>query len=210
MHARQWGRQEALLRSLLEAHRIDEPTPAELPSHDDYDGAKKCGYSVGLGKPCFEVPPELVQQATQLVAEFERVFTLLFSAGRVPEMEKVRKMSSRFAHREQAYRNQLKWAAAEPRAVSVAKGSGGRVGSGSAVAAAGASDGGETMKEKLDRVIANGEEIIANGEETNWLLRSLEGMGERLLAAGGVAGGDDSDDDDDEFGDDGGDAEMAG
>ncbi|KAI9775297.1 MAG: hypothetical protein M1816_005991 [Peltula sp. TS41687] len=170
---------------------------------DDYDGARKCGYCVGLGKPCFEAPPELIQQATQLVAEFERVSALPSGAGRVPEMEKVRKMSSRFAHREQAYRNQLKRAAAEPRAVSVAKGSGGRVGSGSAVAAAGASDGGETVKEKLDKV-------IANGEETNRLLRSLEGMGERLLAAGGVAGGDDSDDDDDETGDDGGDAEMAG
>ncbi|KAI9781351.1 MAG: hypothetical protein M1816_002397 [Peltula sp. TS41687] len=162
---------------------------------------------VGLGKPCFEILPELVQQATQLVAEFERVSALPSGAGRVPQMEKVRKMSSRFAHREQAYRNQLKRAAAEPCAVSVAKGSGGQVGSGSAVAAAGASDGGETVKEKLDRVIANVKEIIANGEETNRPLRSFEGMGERLLAAGGVAGGDDSDD---ETGDDGGDAEMAG
>ncbi|KAI9778178.1 MAG: hypothetical protein M1816_004248 [Peltula sp. TS41687] len=177
---------------------------------DDYDGVRKCGYCVGLGKPCFEVPPELVQQATQLVTEFERVSALPSGVGRVPDMEKVWKMSSRFAHREQAYRNQLKRAAAEPRAVSVAKGSGGRVGSGSAVAAAGASDGGETVKEKLDRVIAHGEEIIANGEETNRLLRSLTGMSERLLAAGGVAGGDDSDDDDDKTGDDGGDAEMAG
>ncbi|KAI9784869.1 MAG: hypothetical protein M1816_000714 [Peltula sp. TS41687] len=59
---------------------------------DDYDGARKCGYCVGLGKPCFEVPPELVQQATQLVAELERVSALPSGAGRVPEMEKVRKM----------------------------------------------------------------------------------------------------------------------
>ncbi|KAI9780811.1 MAG: hypothetical protein M1816_002647 [Peltula sp. TS41687] len=150
---------------------------------NDYDRARKCGYCVGIGKPCFDVPPELVQQATQLVAEFERVSALPSGAGRMPEIEKMRKVSKRFAHREQAYRNQLKRAAAAARAVSGAKGSGSRIGSGSAVAAAGAGDRGETVKEKLDKVIANREEIIANGEETNRLLRSLKGMGERLLAA---------------------------
>ncbi|KAI9779178.1 MAG: hypothetical protein M1816_003657 [Peltula sp. TS41687] len=176
---------------------------------DDYDGARECGRCVGLGKSCFDVPTPLLGQAIKLVAEFKRVSALPPGAGRVPENDKVRKMLNRFAHRERSYQNQLKKAASNARGASEAKGSGSWVGSGSAVAAPGARDGGQTVKDKLDKVIANAEEIIANGRETNRLLRSFEGMGERLLAAGGVAGNDDSGDDDDETADDGGDAEMA-
>ncbi|KAI9778491.1 MAG: hypothetical protein M1816_004029 [Peltula sp. TS41687] len=170
---------------------------------DEYDWARKCGRCVGLGKTCFDT--------NELVAEFRRVSALPPGAGCVPEIDKIRKMSIRFAHREQSYQNQLKKAASDGRAPAGVKGSGGQVGSVSALAGSGVGGvSGENVKEKLDKVIANGEEMIANGEETNRLLRSLEGMGERLLAAGGVAGGDEDDDgDDDETCDDGGDTEMA-
>ncbi|KAI9776610.1 MAG: hypothetical protein M1816_005227 [Peltula sp. TS41687] len=72
---------------------------------DGYDGARKCGRCVGLGKSCFDVPTPLLGQANELVAEFRRVAALLPGAGRVPEIDKVRKMSTRFAHREQSYQN---------------------------------------------------------------------------------------------------------
>ncbi|KAI9776386.1 MAG: hypothetical protein M1816_005328 [Peltula sp. TS41687] len=179
----------------------------------DYDGARKCGRCVGLGKPCFDVPTPLLGQANKLVAEFKRVAALPPGAGRVPEIQQVRKMSTRFAHREQSYQIQLKKAVSETRGAAGAKVSGGRVGFVSALPGSGVGGaGGESVRDKLDRVIANGQELIASGEETNRLLRSLEGMGERLLAAGRVTGNYDSGDDgedDDATGDDGGDAEMA-
>ncbi|KAI9779105.1 MAG: hypothetical protein M1816_003748 [Peltula sp. TS41687] len=136
------------------------------------------------------IPTPLLGQANKLVAEFKRVSALSPSAGRVPEIDNIRKMSNRFAHREQSYQNQPKKAVSDARGASGAKGSGGRLGSGSAVAAPRAGDG-------------------AYGRETNRLLRSLEGMGKRLLAAGGVAGNDDSGENDDKTVDDGRDAEMA-
>ncbi|KAI9794085.1 MAG: hypothetical protein M1816_006710 [Peltula sp. TS41687] len=141
----------------------------------DYDGARKCGRCVGLGKTCFDVPSELLGQANKLVSEFKRVSAFPPGAGRAPDIVNVCKMSVRFAHREQSYQDQLKKAASEARGAAGARGSGGRVGSVSALAGSGVGGAaGETVKEKLDQVIANGQELMASAEETNRLLRSLE------------------------------------
>ncbi|KAI9778638.1 MAG: hypothetical protein M1816_004010 [Peltula sp. TS41687] len=144
------------------------------------------------------IPSELLGQANELVSEFKRVSCLLPGAGRPPDVANVRKMSVCFAHREQSYQKQLKRLLLR---VGVPLGLKGLV-AGEVGGAAG-----ETVKEKLDQVIANRQELIASAEETNRLLRSLERIGERLLPASGVARGDD---DVDAIADDGGDADMEG
>ncbi|KAI9789604.1 MAG: hypothetical protein M1816_005913 [Peltula sp. TS41687] len=178
----------------------------------DYDGGRKCGRCVGMNKTCFEVPGEILSQAIELVNEYKRVSALPSGPSRAPDVARVKRMSVRFAHREQSYQNQLRRANAAGTTASGSRGIGGRVsvggqsGRGSVPAVGVANDGGETVKEKLDKV-------IANGDETNRLLRSIEGLGERLLASSGaVTDSDDDDggDGDESAGDDGGDAEMAG
>ncbi|KAI9782033.1 MAG: hypothetical protein M1816_002021 [Peltula sp. TS41687] len=154
----------------------------------DYDGARKCGRCVGMNKACFKVPGEILSQANELVNEYKRVSALPSDPGRAPDVARVKQMRADAAGA----------TASGPRGVGGRVSVGGQSGRGSVPAVGEAEDGGETVKEKLDKVIANGEETIR-------LLRSIEG--------GAVADSEDDDDGadgDETAGDDGGDAEMAG
>ncbi|KAI9778543.1 MAG: hypothetical protein M1816_004027 [Peltula sp. TS41687] len=178
-----------------------------------------------MNKYCDPVPTELLQQANKLVAEYKRVVALPSGPARVPEVAGVKLKTERFTHCDQAYCNRLKREAEEgrvaaenksarSRGVAVLVSVGGSVARGPVPAVGAADDGVETVKDKLDKVIANGNKLIDNTNEPNRLLRSIEGLGERLLTANGVPHKSDDDDEDDD-GDDGaggddGDAEMAG
>lgn len=130
---------------------------------------------------------DLVNQANELLAEYQRVVALPSRPSRVPEVAKVKKMAERFKHREESHGRE-----ARRRTLS-----GGVVGgsvpgvapAGSGGGSGGTGSGGENVREKLDKIIKGNKKIIANGEETNRLLRSLERMGEKALEQLGVGGG---------------------
>ena len=88
--------------------------------------------------------PDLANQANELLAEYQRVAALPTGASRVPEINKVKKMSERFKHREESHGRQVRRGTLPGAGIA---GSGTAAGT----AAAGGADAGESVKEKLDK-----------------------------------------------------------